>query len=293
MDIAAYIKEKKKIIDDALDRLLSSGATEPKQIHESMRYSVLAGGKRLRPILCLAAMECLGKDPLPALPAACALELVHTYSLIHDDLPCMDNDDMRRGKPTNHKVFGEAVALLAGDALLTKAFELISCIRTSPAPVILELIRRLAYCSGTEGLIGGQALDLSSMGKEVEEETLEYIHSHKTAALIETSVMFGAIVGVATSQQRSALQSYSHSLGMAFQITDDVLDITGDENKMGKKARKDAEAQKATYAAIYGLDTSKNIARGYIDKALDALRLFDDKAQPLREIAHSVVRRER
>jgi geranylgeranyl diphosphate synthase type II len=293
MDLAVYLKERRRIIEEALGRYLPSPGTEPKRIHEAMRYSVFAGGKRLRPILCLAAAESLGRDPLSALPAACALELVHTYSLMHDDLPCMDNDNLRRGKPTSHRVFGEAVALLAGNALLTKAFELVSLIETAPPPVILELVNRLARCSGSQGLLGGQVLDISTGEEEVEEHTLEYIQSHKTATLIETSVLFGAQLGDATQEQRSAFGIYGHSLGMAFQITDDILDITGNEMKMGKKARKDTQAKKATYAAFYGLDTARYIAGNYIDKAIEVLLDFDDKAQPLREIARSVMHRER
>ncbi len=293
MELTAYLEKKGKLIEGALDRLLPSNEAEPKQIHESIRYSVFAGGKRLRPTLCLATLEALGKNPMPALPAACALELIHTYSLIHDDLPCMDNDDLRRGKPTNHKVFGEATALLAGDALLTKAFELISSVEAIPASVTVELVHQLAYSSGTAGLIGGQALDLASEGKKVSRETVEYIHSHKTAALIETSVVFGAILGGATDEQRNALSTYGRALGMAFQITDDILDMSGDEKKLGKRVGKDAEAQKASYPALYGLDSSRAIAQDYTDKALEAINRFDEKAQPLREIARYLLSRER
>jgi len=293
MDISRYLKERREIVEKALDRLLPPEHSPPEKLHESMRYSVFAGGKRLRPILCMAALEALDRDPLPFMPAACALELVHTYSLIHDDLPAMDDDDLRRGKPANHKVFGEAVAILAGDALLTLSFELIARMDAAPAPVRLEIVRRLAQCSGTTGLVGGQVLDLASEGKEVSEETLERIHAHKTAALIETAVVCGGILGGAVEGQVCAVSMYGRSLGMAFQITDDILDAAGDEKKIGKRTRKDRESQKATYPGRYGMDGARRIAGEYIQKALGALRPFGDKADPLREIARMIASRER
>lgn len=293
MDISRYLKERREIVEKALDCLLPPEHSPPEKLHESMRYSVFAGGKRLRPILCMAALEALDRDPLPFMPAACALELVHTYSLIHDDLPAMDDDDLRRGKPANHKVFGEAVAILAGDALLTLSFELIARMDAAPAPVCLEIVRRLAQCSGTTGLVGGQVLDLASEGKEVSEETLERIHAHKTAALIETAVVCGGILGGAVEGQVCAVSMYGRSLGMAFQITDDILDAAGDEKKIGKRTRKDRESQKATYPGRYGMDGARRIAGEYIQKALGALRPFGDKADPLREIARMIASRER
>jgi geranylgeranyl diphosphate synthase type II len=240
----------------------------------------------------MASLEALGRDPLPFMPVACALELVHTYSLIHDDLPAMDDDDLRRGKPTSHKVFGEAVAILAGDALLTLAFELIAAMDTAPATVRVELVRSLAGGIGTGGMVGGQALDISSEGRQVNGETLERIHAWKTAALIKSSVLFGGILAGASGEQRQALASYGHSLGMAFQITDDILDAAGDEKKIGKRTRKDRESQKATYPGRYGIDGARQIAREYIKKALGALKSFDDKADPLREIARMIALRE-
>ncbi|MCX6339610.1 MAG: polyprenyl synthetase family protein [Candidatus Aureabacteria bacterium] len=293
MDISRYLKEKKEIVEKALDSLLPPEHSPPEKLHEAMRYSVFAGGKRLRPIICMASLEALGKDPLPFMPAACALELVHTYSLIHDDLPAMDDDDLRRGKPTSHKVFGEAIAILAGDALLTLAFELIANMDTAPPPIRLEIVRRLAQCGGTGGLVGGQVLDLAAEGKEVSEEMLERIHAQKTAALIEASVLFGALLGDTSVEQRQALSSYGHSMGMAFQITDDILDATGDEKKIGKRTRKDRESQKATYPGCFGIDRARRIAEEYIQKALGALKSFDDKADPLREIARMIPSRER
>lgn len=293
MDIGRYLKERSDIVEKALDRLLPSGDSPPEKLHEAMRYSVFAGGKRLRPIICMAALEALGKDPLPFMPAACALELVHTYSLIHDDLPAMDDDDLRRGKPTSHKVFGEAVAILAGDALLTLAFELIANMDTAPSPIRLEIVRRLAQCGGTGGLVGGQMLDLAAEKKEVSEEMLERIHAQKTAALIEASVLFGALLGDTPVEQRQALSHYGHSLGMAFQITDDILDAVGDEKRTGKRVRKDQESKKATYPGHYGIDGARHIAEEYVHKALGALESFDDKADPLREIARMIALRER
>jgi len=292
MDIGRYLKERREIVEKALDRLLPPGDSPPEKLHEAMRYSVFAGGKRLRPILCMAALEALGRDSLPFMPAACALELVHTYSLIHDDLPAMDDDDLRRGKPTNHKVFGEAVAILAGDALLTLAFELIANMDTAPPPIRLEIVRRLAQCGGTGGLVGGQMLDLAAEGKEVSEEMLECIHAQKTAALIEAAVVCGGILGGATEDQLGAFSIYGHSMGMAFQITDDILDAAGDEVKIGKRTRKDQESKKATYPGRYGIDGARHIAEEYVQKALGALESFDDKADPLREIARMIALRE-
>ncbi|MCX6357381.1 MAG: polyprenyl synthetase family protein [Candidatus Aureabacteria bacterium] len=292
MDLDKYMTEKKLVIEAALERFLPPADASSARLHESMRYSVFAGGKRLRPILCIAAVEALGKDPAPCLPAACALELVHTYSLIHDDLPAMDNDDLRRGKPTNHKVFGEAVAILAGDALLTLAFELVAGI-DAPAAARVDMVRMLARCGGTEGLVGGQALDLSSEGKQVSEATLERIHARKTAALIETAIMFGAVCGGASPGQSDCFSAYGHALGMAFQITDDILDATGHQEKMGKRTRRDADAGKATYPARYGVDASRRFAAGYVTRAVGALAGFDERAWVLREIARPLATRDR
>lgn len=292
-DLATYVRERRQRVDAALDRLLPSADAIPAGVHESMRYSVQAGGKRLRPVLCIAALETLGRDPSPFMPAACALEMVHTYSLIHDDLPSMDDDDLRRGKPTNHKVFGEAVAILAGDALLTLSFEIIARMAAAPEGVRLELINLLARAGGTEGMVGGQALDIASEGKKIGDETLDLIHARKTAALIETSVLLGAVCGGASAGQRDCFSRYGHSLGMAFQVTDDILDAVGDEKKMGKRLRQDQAAQKATYPARYGIEASRRMACDYVEKALDALGPFGDAAWMLREIARGLAKRER
>jgi geranylgeranyl diphosphate synthase type II len=227
------------------------------------------------------------------MPAACALELVHTYSLIHDDLPAMDDDDLRRGKPTCHRVFGEAIAILAGDALLTLAFESIASMETASPSVRVELVRRLAAGIGTAGMVGGQVLDVSAEGCEVSGEILERIHAWKTAALIETSALFGAILGGAPPDRRAAISVYGKSLGMAFQITDDILDATGDEKRVGKRTRKDDKARKATYPARYGVEGALAAARRHVDDAMLALGPFDYRADPLREIARSLLDRER
>jgi geranylgeranyl diphosphate synthase type II len=292
MDLARYLEEMKKLVDGALDRLLPSAADPPAALHEAMRYSVFAGGKRLRPVLCIAAAEALGADPSPFLPAACALELVHTYSLIHDDLPAMDDDDLRRGRPTSHRVFGEALAILAGDALLTLAFGAIAGMEAAPPAVRTALVAELAAGSGPAGMVGGQVLDLAAEGRGISASALEEIHARKTAALIEASVSFGALLGGAGAAQEEALRTYGHSLGMAFQVTDDILDATGNEEKMGKRTRQDDAARKATYPALYGVEESRRIATGYVEAALAALRGFDERARPLREIARSLLGRE-
>ncbi len=293
MDLERYMEERKALVDGALDRILSPAAAAPPRLLEAMRYSVFAGGKRLRPVLCLAAAESLGADPAPFLPAACALELVHTYSLIHDDLPAMDDNDLRRGRPTSHKVFGEALAILAGDALLTLAFGVVAGLEAAPPSVRTALCAALAEGSGGAGMVGGQALDLAAKGGERTAAELEEIHSRKTAALICAALSFGAILAGASEAQAGSLAGYGRALGMAFQVTDDILDATGSEEKMGKRAKRDAAARKATYPARYGIDGSRRIARGYVDGALAALRAFDDRAAPLREIARGILGRER
>lgn len=293
MDVALYLADKKRLVEQALDSLLPPANSPPEKLHESMRYSVFSDGKRLRPILCMAAIEALGGNPLPFMPAACAVELVHTYSLIHDDLPAMDDDDLRRGKPTNHKVYGEATAILAGDALLTLAFELIADMASAPAPSRLDIVRCLAECSGAAGMVGGQALDLVSEGKRVSKDTLDQIHAHKTAALIQAAVIAGGILGGASERQAKALSDYGFSLGMAFQITDDILDATGDETRTGKRVRKDEKARKATYPSVHGVEGAEKFARSYVDAALEVLGVFDSKAEPLRELARALLNRER
>lgn len=293
MDIRAYIEGRKRRVDAALDRILPSAEIPPRALHEAMRYSVFAGGKRIRPVLCLAAGEALGADPGMCLDPACALELVHTYSLVHDDLPAMDDDDLRRGRPTSHRVFGEATAILAGDALLTLAFETVARAEALPAGTRIALVGTLAAGSGCSGMVGGQALDLGAEGRAVEAAELEEIHLRKTAALIEASVRFGGLIGGADAARAGSLAAYGRSLGMAFQITDDILDATGDEAKMGKRARQDAAARKATYPAIHGVEGARRMARRCIEDALAAVNGFDERARPLREMARGLLDRDR
>lgn len=259
-----------------------------------MRYSLLAGGKRLRPILVIAAAEAVGGDRHAILPFAVAAELVHTYTLIHDDLPALDNDDFRRGKPTNHKVFGEAIAILAGDALLTQAFILMThsaMMDTISEKNLLKATHEMADALGAKGMIGGQVVDLESEGKPINPETLEYIHIYKTGFLIRACVRCGAMLCQATPSQLSALSTYGAHIGLAFQIIDDILDITGDEKKLGKDIGSDLSKDKATYPALYGLEASKKKAEDLIKDSIACLEAFDDRADPLREIARFFVQR--
>jgi geranylgeranyl diphosphate synthase type II len=254
---------------------------------------VFAGGKRVRPVLMLAACETVGGDLNQALPAACAMEMIHTYSLIHDDLPAMDDDDFRRGNPTNHKVYGEATAILAGDALLTEAFILLAGDQEhGDAAARLRVIHEIATASGSRGMVGGQVVDMESEGKgEIDLATLSYIHTHKTGALIRASVRAGAILGGATEQSLAALTHYGEAIGLAFQIADDILDVEGTTEELGKDAGSDQARGKATYPALVGLEASKARAQELVQMALDALSIFDQRAEPLRAIASYIVKR--
>ena len=257
-DFPAYLEKQRRLVDKALDKCLPGASKRPAQIHKAMRYSVFCGGKRVRPILCLAACAAAGGSPVRAMETACVLELIHTYSLIHDDLPCMDDDDLRRGKPTSHKVFGEGTAVLAGDALLTMAFEILARnVVRLPSLRALRVSEAIARAAGSQNLIGGQIEDLDAEGKTISLSQLRYIHQHKTAALIEASVEAGALIAGASKTQLSHLVSYARNIGLAFQVADDLLDVTGDEQKMGKRARKDAGMKKATYPGILGLEKSR------------------------------------
>jgi geranylgeranyl diphosphate synthase type II len=258
-----------------------------------MRYSLLAGGKRLRPILCLATCELIGGTPEMAIPTACALEMIHTMSLIHDDLPAMDNDDYRRGKLTNHKVFGEDIAILAGDGLLAYAFEYVATqTKNVPADRLLQVIARLGRTVGAEGLVGGQVLDLESEGKtDISAETLTFIHTHKTGALLEASVVSGGILAGAAPEDLARLSKYAQNIGLAFQIIDDILDVTATAEQLGKTAGKDLQAQKATYPSLWGLEKSKLQARQLIDEAIAQLTIYEEKAEPLRAIAKFIITR--
>lgn len=295
MDLKSYLKDRCKLVDSALDMLLPQEDAQPGSLHKSMRYSVFAGGKRVRPILMLAACEAVGGDIGVAMPAACAMEMIHTYSLIHDDLPAMDNDDFRRGNPTNHKVFGEATAILAGDALLTQAFITMSASDVAgklPAATIVAVINEIGHCAGSHGMVGGQVVDMESEGKpDIDLPTVQYIHTHKTGALIKASVKAGALLGGADEKSLAALTRYGEVVGLAFQIADDILDIEGTTEQIGKDAGSDEARGKATYPALIGLTASKARAAELVDMALESLAVFDEKSEPLREIARYIVAR--
>jgi geranylgeranyl diphosphate synthase type II len=289
-----YLAERKQLVDAALEQCFPSPAGMEKNVLEAVRYSLGAGGKRLRPILCLAAAEVVGGSWQIAMPAACALEMIHTYSLIHDDLPAMDNDDYRRGKLTNHKVFGEAMAILAGDALLTEAFYIISKSRESldvSPDRILEVILIIAKGAGFRGMIGGQAIDLECENLDVDIAVVEYMHVHKTGALITAPLEAGAILGGGSDEQVKSLKRYGHHLGLAFQITDDLLDIEGDAQLMGKQPGSDVAKNKKTYPAVLGIPKTREAARSHVEEALKSLEPFDDKATPLRAIARYLLSR--
>ncbi|MFE1743951.1 geranylgeranyl diphosphate synthase CrtE [Coleofasciculus sp. H7-2] len=290
-DLSTYLTQQQALVEAALDSSLP--LTYPEKIYEAMRYSLLAGGKRLRPILCLASCELAGGTLEMAMPTACALEMVHTMSLIHDDLPAMDNDDYRRGKLTNHKVYGEDIAILAGDGLLAYAFEFIaSNTQNVPAARVLQVIAQLAKAVGAAGLVGGQVVDLESEGKpDIQEETLNFIHTHKTGALLEACVVCGAILAGAESENLHRMSRYAQNIGLAFQIVDDILDITATQEELGKTAGKDIQAQKATYPRLWGLEESSSKARQLIDAAKGELATFGEKANPLIAIADFITTR--
>ncbi|HEY9691710.1 MAG TPA: farnesyl diphosphate synthase [Oculatellaceae cyanobacterium] len=290
-DLSSYLAQIQPQVEAALDNSLP--VTYPEKIYEAMRYSLLAGGKRLRPILCLATCEMVGGTIAMAMPTACALEMVHTMSLIHDDLPAMDNDDYRRGKLTNHKVYGEDIAILAGDGLLAYAFEYIAkATQGVPADRVLQVIAQLAHAVGATGLVGGQVVDLECEGKsDTSVETLTYIHTHKTGALLEACVVCGAILGGASAEVLQKLSRYAQNIGLAFQIVDDILDITATQEELGKTAGKDLQAQKATYPSIWGLDQSRRQAQQLVDEAKAELAFFGEKARPLMAIADFITSR--
>jgi geranylgeranyl diphosphate synthase, type II len=295
MDLKKYLKDRCLLVDEALGRYLPAADDLPRSLHKSMRYSVFAGGKRVRPILLLASCEAVGGDVNSAMPAACAMEMIHTYSLIHDDLPAMDDDDFRRGNPTNHKVFGEAIAILAGDALLTEAFILLSnpqYLGNAEAARLLPVVHEIARCAGSWGMVGGQVVDMESEGKpDIDLATVQYIHTHKTGALIKASVKAGAILGGADGARLDAMTRYGEAIGLAFQIADDILDIEGTTEEIGKDAGSDEARGKATYPAVVGIVEAKRRASELVEMAMDALSGFDAKADPLREIAKYVVYR--
>jgi geranylgeranyl diphosphate synthase type II len=290
--LQSYLPARIALIDRALDRFLPRASTKPATIHKAMRYSLFAGGKRLRPVLTLAAAEACGGKLDDALPAACAVECIHTYSLIHDDLPCMDDDDLRRGRPTSHKVFGEGVAVLAGDALLTVAFEILAQAKATARYPTAALIRELADASGSKWLIGGQVADLEGEGRKLAGAELKYIHRCKTAALLTSSIRLGAMSANATPARLAALTDFGQSLGLAFQVIDDILDVTQTTEKLGKTAGKDVKATKATYPAIFGLDRSRTEAHRLTNAAHAALKPFGAKGATLRALADYLLARD-
>lgn len=292
-DLKTYLRDQKQRVETALNASVEEEGY-PETIYEAMRYSLMAGGKRLRPILCLATCELLDGTEQQAMPMACALEMVHTMSLIHDDLPAMDNDDYRRGKLTNHKVYGEDVAILAGDGLLAYAFEYVATRTQGVAPErVLRVIGELGKAVGADGLVGGQIVDLASEGKsDVDLETLNYIHTHKTGALLKVSVTSGAVLAGAKDDQIDVLSQYAHRIGLAFQIVDDVLDITATSEELGKSAGKDVAAQKATYPSLWGLEESKQQAQQLVETAkTEVLDCFGQQASALVALADFIVNR--
>ena len=292
MILEEYLFEKRQLIDSTLERYLPPEHQYPEVIFRAMRYSVLNGGKRLRPVLTLAACEAVGGDCQVALPTACAIEFIHAYSLIHDDLPAMDDDDLRRGKPTNHKVFGEAIAILAGDALQALAFETIAETKGVEAKILVEVVRKIASAAGVGGMVVGQVADVISEGKQIDIDALEFIHKHKTGALIEASVVVGGLLGGGSAEQVNALSLYGSKVGLAFQIADDILDVEGEEAKLGKRTGGDMQKQKLTYPSVFGLSESKNLAQKAVEEAINSLAAFDERADPLRLLAHFIVDRE-
>ena len=296
MNLDKYIAERVARIDAELDRYLPAGERLPTSLHQAMRYSTFAGGKRIRPLLMIAASEAVGGAIENVLPAACAMEMIHTYSLIHDDLPAMDDDDYRRGRLTNHKVFGEATAILAGDALLTQAFILLAATAPEEGGSAVERLRVLqiiATAAGSLGMVGGQVVDMESETKSVELPIVEYIHTHKTGALILASLQAGAILGGADSSTFAALTRYGECAGLAFQIADDILDIVGEQALLGKDVGSDVHRGKATYPALLGLAESRRRAEELRDLAIDALAPLDTKAEPLRALVSFIVDRSR
>ena len=298
MEIKTYLNEQRLRVEAHLAELMLKATGDFSKHIDSMRYSLFVGGKRLRPILCIAgagAVDSSESISQKALPVACALECIHTYSLIHDDLPAMDNDDLRRGKPTNHTVYGEAAAILAGDGLLTFAFDLLSgqASKTIPDTTRVRVIQTIARAAGSLGMVGGQSLDMMYEGKQVGYETLRTIHRSKTGALITASVQSGAMVAGATPDQEEALRTYGNNIGLAFQIVDDLLDVEATTEELGKPAGSDIKSDKVTYPSLFGVETSRTMAREAVKEALTALEHFDAQADPLRALAHYIVERKK
>jgi len=292
-DLKQYLEARRLMVEEALEVALPQQDGPETRVVEAMRYSLFAGGKRLRPILCLAASEAVGGDLKAAMPAGCALEMIHTYSLIHDDLPAMDDDDLRRGKPTNHKVFGEAIAILAGDGLLTEAFVLLSDYNSLLPERAVQVIGVIAEAASYRGMVGGQVVDILSQNKRADLETVQQMHSRKTAALIAAATESGALAGKGSEAQVAALARYGRAIGLAFQIADDILDIEGDTELLGKTTGADEAMGKVTYPAAVGLERSRQAANEMVNDALAALEGFDDRANPLRSLANYIITRKK
>ena len=289
----AWIKRTRALLEKSLRTAVPAAATKPATIHRAMRYSLLAGGKRLRPLLCCAASEACGGNARAVLPAACAVEMIHTYSLIHDDLPCMDDDDLRRGKPTSHKMFGEGIAVLAGDALLTEAFAVLATAKPRARYHGSDLVTELARAAGSRGLIAGQVADLEAEGRQSSEPALYFIHAAKTGMLLRASLKLGAMCAGGTKAQVAALDRFGFALGLAFQIQDDILDATQSAQKLGKTAGKDAAAGKMTFPALFGLEKSRALAEQWTEEAIVALKSFGSRGETLRALAADLLQRER
>jgi geranylgeranyl diphosphate synthase type II len=288
VDLKAYLEERRGLVNRALEAYLPKVRGPAFRVTQAMHYSLFVGGKRLRPILCLAAAEAVGGDPGEVLPVACALEMVHTYSLIHDDLPAMDDDDLRRGQPTCHKQYDEATAILAGDGLLTEAFRTMAAAAykyEGRERVLLDVINLMASAAGYQGMVGGQMLDLLAEGRQVTLKELETIHRAKTGALLTAAVRAGALMGGGNRAEVTSLTTYGERFGLAFQITDDLLDVEGETAEMGKAAGMDEKRQKATYPAVLGLDATRAWSRRLVEEAVGALEPFQAQAEPLRELA--------
>jgi geranylgeranyl diphosphate synthase type II len=292
-DLNAYLATRTETVNRALDRFLPSEKTRPVTIHKAMRYSLFAGGKRMRPAVLLAAAAACGGSEKDALPLACAVECIHTYSLIHDDLPAMDNDDFRRGKPTNHKVFGEGIAVLAGDALLTQAFEIAAQCKRYPRYPHDKVILEIARAAGSLQLVGGQVADLEGENKKLSVAELRYIHERKTSALLCCSVRLGGMSANCTPAQLAALTGFGYHVGLAFQVIDDILDVTQTSEQLGKTAGKDVAVQKATYPAIVGLEKSRKIAAQLTAKAFASLKIFKGRAVALEALAEFLLKRDK
>lgn len=296
MILKEYLNGKKIIVDEALNRFLPETKDPAHELYNAMRYSLFAGGKRIRPILCIAAAEAVGGTHEDVMPVACAFEMIHTYSLIHDDLPAMDDDELRRGKPTNHMVYGEAIAILAGDGLLTEAFRVMASselLERVGADRFIRVMEMVASAAGARGMVLGQVLDIRAEGKKIDTSQMEIIHEHKTGALLRASVTTGAILGRGTDEQIDQLDKYGKYIGLAFQISDDILDIEGSTEELGKQTGVDAERGKNTYPSNYGMENAKKMLKEITDNAVHIISGFDAKADPLRQIAVYIMERKK